>query len=275
MYNGRKNVVGKLCGSEATEAEVAERQRLEGEDLIHQQLNCYKQDSQGLAALKAFRPKTQQHLARYKLASLFRLRDRLVQDMTKHLSAIAEAESEMQLRLQRAVIDEVTAAFHEALGTRHEIKNAVFDSAIEALAHSAATEVPDPVGAYFKSCFRQLEGAETPTSPVVQCVTALHRDLENQFLDRFAVRTDEAEALRRIAGCCGKDIDLSRLTEEQRREAEQYHRTILSRLGLGAVAPYLDGPPLPRESADGAAMVQRVNRQLQDAYLQRFLRNIL
>ncbi|GFE52942.1 BT1 folate biopterin transporter family related [Babesia ovis] len=227
------------------------------EDAIYNQLSCYMDTSKCEEYVDRFKDEVANRMKEYRMALLQHMKSESARLMNERLQSMLLQETAMSRSVQKTMVDELMAVFRETFTKNTKLQDAAISSAISEIAGEPSKR--DPVFTFFNDGLASFR-SNKPSEIVKRCKAAFEAR-EREFLDSFTVGEKEAAEVSALAKQCknGDNVDLTRLSEEQLKRAQQLFETFNQRFGYyvpdvaGAVAAM---------GRDGEVFIDNINKEV-------------
>ncbi|KAL8430708.1 hypothetical protein Efla_007574 [Eimeria flavescens] len=262
-----RNIREFFWKEERSLTQSAKNQKEAGEELVYRQMKKYATDARCLEYLSSFKGEVQEQLAKYHLAVVEQMRQRLAERVTNKLTAIQQAERAIEGSLQEVIVRETVESFQRQFATDPKQQDAAIKLAIQSISGDAPTM--DPAQAHFVASLRALGSANLENiaaredGSVLERVAAVFQRREQEFLESFTVSSKEAAEVKQLLKSCKSDdgFDFSKLSETDMKRLDALQESIFSRVGFTTITED-DIKPLEAVSPSNIPLVEQVNTQV-------------
>eukprot|EP00371_Babesia_bovis_P002783 XP_001611430.1 hypothetical protein [Babesia bovis T2Bo] len=198
------------------------------EDAIYNQLTRYMDTSKCAEYVDQFRHEVSHRMKEYRVALLQHMKSESSRLMNERLQNMLLQESAMSRSVQKTMVDELMAVFHETFQKTPKLQDAAITSAISEIAGDPNKR--DPVFTFFNDGLAAFRSGK-PSEIVKRCKTAFDAR-ESEFLDSFTVGEHEAAEVSALAKQCksGDTFDLSLLSDDQMKRVQHLFNLFNQRL---------------------------------------------
>ncbi|GIX61776.1 uncharacterized protein BcabD6B2_12110 [Babesia caballi] len=227
------------------------------EDAIYSQLTRYMDTSKSADYVDRFKEEVSQRMREYRGALLRHMKSESARLMNERLQSMLLQEAAISRSVQQTMVDELMAVFRETFVKSSKLQDAAISSAISEIAGEPSKR--DPVFTFFNDGLAAFQSEKS--NEVVKRCKAAFKAREQEFLDAFSVGEAEAAEVNALARQCqdGSGMDLTRLSEEQLRRAQQLFESFNQRFGY--YVPSVVGA-VGAMARDGEAFIDEVNKEV-------------
>ncbi|ORM41136.1 uncharacterized protein BXIN_0408 [Babesia sp. Xinjiang] len=227
------------------------------EDAIYNQLKRYMDTSRCADYVEQFKDEVATRMKEYRAALLHHMKKESARLMNERLQNMLLQENAISRSVQKTMVDELMSVFRETFPKNAKLQDAAINAAISEIA--GETPKRDPVFTFFNDGLASFR-SNKPSEIVKRCKAAFESQ-ERQFLEAFTIGEKEAAEVSALARQCqdGDGMDLSRLSEDQLRRAQQLFESFNHRFGYyvpdvaGAVAAM---------GREGESFIDNINKEV-------------
>lgn len=203
------------------------KNRLEGEDILYNQLKLYSNDSESSDLLKSFQKYMNKLILNYRKAYVAEHRRKVHECLENKLKEIYKAEEKYKSSLQNILLNEIIKHTYDTLKKDESFYNSVLNDSIHNI--RGMSNPNDTLITHVKKGIDALKSMNKE-NPLVKRILDQYEIQKEEYVNQFKIHKEEIDMIRKLSTKC--QMDITKLTDDEYQNLTQLFRSINDRFGF-------------------------------------------